>query len=135
MNIDELISKQKAALDSVEPVDQDVLLGDDIVTVRLWTLAGIAWRNLIATCPAREGAPFDQQLGYNLDAVVANYPRINLINGDDTTDVAEQWPSIAAVLTAADIKNFGFAVWGLNEFDPTDRLITATKETRNGTEA
>lgn len=129
MNIDEMISKQKAALDAVKPIDQDVLLGDGIVTVRLWPLAGPVWRNLVATCPAREGAPFDQQLGYNLDAVVTNYPRINLIVGDDATDVADQWPSIVDVLTGADIRNLGFAVWGLNEFDPTDRLITAQRTT------
>ena len=128
MNIDELIAKQKTVMDSVNPVDQDVLIGDDILTVRIWPLRGSAWRDLIATHPWREGATFDQQLGYNLDGVVRDYPKVYLVVDGNPENVTERWPELFDVLSAADIKHLGFAMWGLNEFDPANRLTKATKK-------
>lgn len=132
MNIEELIAKQKATLDNVKPVDQDVILGEDLVTVRLWPLSGVAWRDLTAVNPPRAGSTLDQQLGYNLDGVVRSYPRVYLVDGDDINDPSEHWPGLVDVLTGADLKNLGFAVWGLNEFDPADRLVKAGKASAGG---
>ena len=132
MDIDALIARQKAALDNVKPVDQDVLLGDEAVTVRLWPLTGPAWRDLVATHPWREGAQFDQQLGYNLDGVVRDYPKVYLVVDGEPVNVTDRWADLFEVLSGADIKNLGFAVWGLNEFDPADRLVKAGKASAGG---
>lgn len=130
IDVDALIAKQKAALDKVEPVTQDVLLGDEVVGVRFWPLSGVAWRDLTARHPWREDAQFDQSLGYNLDGVLRDYPRVYLVQGDTVTDVADKWAEIVDVLTGADLKNLGFAIWGLNEFDPQNRLATAGKASK-----
>ena len=132
MDIDALIAAQKATLDKVQPVDQDVMLGDDIVTVRVWPLSGVAWRDLTAKHPWREGSEFDQQLGYNLDGVVRDYPKVYLVADGDPVNVTDRWPEIVDVLTGVDIKNLGFAVWGLNEFDPANRMVSAGKASKGG---
>lgn len=122
MDVQALIAKQKQTLDTVKPVDQEVLLAGEVVTVRFWPLAGNAWRDLCAKHPNRDESQFDKALGYNLTAVVADYPRVFLVDGDDVQDVADQWADICAVLSGPDLKNLEYAVWGINEYEPTQAL-------------
>ena len=122
MDVQALIAKQKQTLDTVKPVDQEVLFAGEVVTVRFWPLAGPAWRDLCAKHPNRDESQFDQALGYNLTAVVADYPRVFLVDGDDVQDVAAEWADICAVLSGPDLKNLEYAVWGINEYEPTQAL-------------
>lgn len=133
MDIDALIANARAVLDKVGSVDQEVLLGDVPVTVRFWPLQGVAWRELTAQHPARARSVFDQNLGYNLDAVVRDYPKVYLVDGDDVTDVAgEKWHSILDVLSGPDLRDLAAAVWGLNEFEHQKRVAAAGKARAGG---
>lgn len=130
IDVQALIAAQKQKLDTVEPVTQEVLLGDDLVGVRLWPLSGVAWRDLTAKHPLREDSQFDQALGYDLDGVLRAYPRVYLVNGDDVQDVAGSWAEICGVLSAPDLKNLAYVIWGLNEYDPAQRLAAAGKASK-----
>jgi len=127
IDVKALIAAQKQKLDTVEPVTQDVLLGDEVVGVRLWPMTGTGWRDLTTRHPHRGESQFDQALGYNLDGVLREYPRVYLVKGDDVTDVSDSWGEICDVLSGPDLKNLAYAVWGLNEYDPAQRLAAAGK--------
>lgn len=127
IDVKALIASQKQVLDSVEPVTQDVLLGEKVIGVRFWP-AGSAWEELTSAHPARAGVQSDIALGYNLAGVVRAYPRTYLVEGDDVQAiVGEEWGELYDVLSGPDQKNLGFAVWGINEYDPAQRLEAAGK--------
>lgn len=127
IDVTALIAAQKKTLDSVEPVTQDVLLGEKLIGVRFWP-ANSAWEELTAKHPPRAGVEADLALGYNLSAVVRDYPRTYLVDGDDVQPiVGDQWADVYDVLSGPDKKNLGYAVWGLNEYDPAQRLAEAGK--------
>jgi hypothetical protein len=141
VDIDSLIAKAKANLDTVEPVTQEILVGGQLVGARFWPLTGPAWRDLCATNPPRMGSASDQQFGYNLDAVVRAYPRVYLVEGDEITDLTvvddagkrvSRWPEIVDTLSGPDLKNLGYAVWGLNDYDPAQKLVAAGKASKGG---
>lgn len=127
MDIKALVAKAKQDMDTVSSVDQDVLVAGEKVTVRLWPLSGVAYRDLCAKHPNRTASEFDEALGYNLTAVTQSYPRVYAVDGDEVTDIAEDWADICAMLTAPELKALEYAVWGLNEFEPTQRLAAAGK--------
>lgn len=127
MDVKALIAKARQDMDTVEPVEQVVVLGGELVTVRMWPLSGVAWRDLCARFPNRSESQFDQALGYNLTAVLAAYPRVYLVNGDEVTDAKDDWADICAVLSGPDLKNLEYAIWGVNEYDPAQRLVAAGK--------
>lgn len=128
VDVQALIAKQKQALDSVEPVTQDVLLGDEIVGVRFWPVSPSVWEELTSSHPPRPDNPADAALGYNLSAVVRAYPRTYLVDGDDIQPVVgEQWAEVYDVLSGPDKKNLGYAVWGKNEWEHAERLEAAGK--------
>lgn len=128
IDVSGLIAQQKKALDLVEPVTQDVLLGDELVGVRFWPVGGGVWEELTSKNPPRKGSQSDVALGYNLAGVVRDYPRTYLVVGEAAEPVVgEQWAEVYDVLSGPDKKNLGYAVWGLNEYDPAQRLAAAGK--------
>lgn len=127
MDIDALIAKGRAAIDTVKPTDQEVLLGGEIVTVRFWPLTGAAWNELTASHPPRDGVIRDLGLGYNLDEVVPAYPKVFFVKGDDVVNVAEKWAEICSVLEAPDLTNLAAALWGMHVFDNGRRMEAAKK--------
>jgi len=141
LDVDALIAKGRAQLDTVQPVTQDVLLGDEVVGVRFWPLSGPDWRLLTAKHPARAEVTYDLRLGYDLDAVLADYPRVFLVQGDEVVNLVSvgedgkqvsRFPDIVKVLSGPDIRNLAMAVWGLNDYDPGKRLVEAGKALKGG---
>lgn len=128
IDVKALIAAQKQKLDTVEPVTQDVVLGDELVGVRFWPVSGGAWEELTSKNPPRAENGSDSALGYNLAGVVRDYPRTYLVVGDAAEPVVgEQWAEVYDALSGPDKKNLGYAVWGLNEYDPAQRLVAAGK--------
>src|SRR3546814_5725146 len=104
MDLDAVIVKARAQLDTVEPVTQEVLLGDAVIGVRVWPISGAAWRELAAQHPARDGVVQDLNLGYNLDGMIREYPRVYIVDGDDVQHVeGEKWAQVIEVLSAPDL--------------------------------
>lgn len=127
LDVQALIAAQKQKLDTVEPVTESVVLGDELVGVRFWPISGAAWRDLTARHPERADSQFDVALGYDLDGVLREYPRVYLVKGDEVQDVADSWADICGVLSAPELKKLAYVVWGLNEYDPAQRLAAAGK--------
>lgn len=143
MDVDALIAKARENFDKVEPVDQEVLLGDDVVTVRFWPVMGTEWTELTTRNPPRKGSVRDQNMGYNADGIVREYPKVFLVQGDDVVNVGElaptpdnplhrKWDDVVAALSGPDLHHLAIAVWGLNDYDPQKRLKTAGKASAGG---
>ncbi len=140
MDIDALISKAKKQIETAEPVEQEVLLGDKIVTVRIRPLDGQAWTALTAQYPPRPRVPKDHELGYDVHAVLKNFPSVELVDGDEVDDLIRtdddgntysKWPDVVGVLGGPDIKNLTIALWGAHEWEHTQRVIAAGKALRS----
>lgn len=136
MDLKGLIAEARAAFEEIKPVTQDVLIGKAVVPVRLWPLLGRDWRELVATNPPREGSASDRGFGYNPDAVLRAYPRVALVtpDGEDNMkrvnedgEVENLWPALFDELSGTDQQNLVFAMWGLNDYDPKNRLSEAGK--------
>ena len=128
VDVKALVAKAKADLDLVKPSDQDVLIGSAKVTVRLWPLTGAQWRDVCSRHLPREESLSDQALGYNLTGVLMDYPKVYAVDGDEVTDISEDWSGLCAEhLSAPDLKALEYLVWGINEYDPAQKLASAGK--------
>lgn len=136
-----LVSKARAVFEDAKPVDQAVLAGDEALTVRLWPLEGAAWRELKAKFPPRREmvdgkqvlVAADASYGFNLDGVVAAYPRVKLVEDGAEVDVTpEEWASLCSVFAGPSLDALAMTVWGKNEFEPNQRLAAAGKASRAG---
>lgn len=145
MDVAALVAKARESFDTVQPVDQVVLLGDELVTVRFWPISGQEWRKVTAGLPPRGGVVQDMNLGYNLDAAVREYPSVYLVQGDDVVKVSDPeprkkptdpehrpWYDVVDALSAPDLKALASAVWGLCEYTPQKRLAAAGKASARG---
>lgn len=127
VDVKALVAKAKADLDLVKPADQVVMISDTKVTVRVWPLSGPAWRDLCARHVARDESMSDQALGYNLTGVVMDYPKVYSVDGDEVTDISDVWSETCVYLSGPDLKALEYLIWGINEYDPAQKLAAAGK--------
>lgn len=136
MDLDGLLAEADKVFEAADPVTQDVLLGDRAVTVKLWPLPTGEWRDLIAQHPPRPKSTQDANFGYNVDAVVPDFPNVALLDGGEIDYMIRQdsrgkevsrWPDVVRRLSSPDVGNLAVALWGMHEWTPTQRLANAGK--------
>ena len=142
VDVAKLVEKGRGALSQVKPVDQAVMVGDEVVIVRVWALSGVEWRLLKAKFPPRteqgddgkqKVVAADARYGFDLDGVVAAYPRVKIVDGETEQDVTrDEWAAICEVLDGPYLDALAMVIWGKNEFEPNQRLIEAGKALRAG---
>ncbi len=139
IDIDTLIKKQDEYLNSIEPVDVQVALGEDLLTVRVPFIMPMEFAELAARfLPRPVDAPF--QAWFNLSEVTRNYPNVELVDGDEVDDLYTlrnkeafyRWPEIYNALDAESKQNVEAAVWGLHVYNAQQRRMSAEKENANG---
>lgn len=139
LDLDSKIATAKKSVAEIRTAEQEVLLGDDIVTVRISSVDGPKWIELTGRHPARLDVARDVQLGYNLPAVLRDYTNVEIIEGDEIDDLwrvdeeghkYSKWPEIHDVLSGPELKNLGYALWGLNDYDHQQRLADAGKASK-----
>lgn len=139
MNVDDLIDKAQQIASDAAPETRNVILGGEWVSVRLTKLRGDQWRDLIAQHPPRAGF-MDQNLGYNLDAVTAAYPRVAIVHDGEVDDLRRTdeegtvyvWPRIAQALEAPALETIGQALFEMHQLNPLQEMIAAGKASRGG---
>lgn len=122
-----LIAAQKAKLDSVEPTDVPVTVGDQDVTLRVWPVTGEKFNELEDLCQKSDGTGADYRL------VAGMYPRTYIADGDDVQHVqGESLRDLIAVLSAPDRDAIGAVLWGINRWEPTQKDASAGKASTGG---
>ena len=134
IDLESLIAAARAEFDEAEPQDVDVLLGAELVKVRLWPLAPQAWRVLYADNPVRvkvvDGErverPSDVPYGCDIDTVVREYPRVALVQSDDVKELdRETWKRIVDVLPLDGLQGVMATIAYMNIAEPAQRLVEA----------
>lgn len=141
MNVDDLIAKARQEIAEAKPVTKHVLLGGELVGVRFMPIGGDAWRDLTAQHLPRAGSYFDQNLGYNTDAVLRDFPGMSIVRGDDVDNLRRVgddgatryiWADVYGVLDAPAIEILAQSLWEVHQFDAQARLVEAGKALRGG---
>ncbi|MGB3733128.1 hypothetical protein [Microbacterium sp.] len=126
--LEELLAKQRQIIEAVQPVDVPVLLGDDVVTVRIPHL-GKRFDAL-----AEKHSPnimFRDAAGcwFNADALARDYPDVLLIDGEQQDDLyvlrnktaVYRWGEIYDALSGEDKGLIISVIWGMYIGEPAER--------------
>lgn len=139
--IDALIAKAKARVEKADPVSKFVELGDEMVEIRYTPIRGDQWRALTAQHLPRDGSFMDQNMGYNVDEAVRNFPNFTIVRGDAVDDLRRFredkqwhyiWPEVFEALEAPAIELLAQSLWETHQYDPLQRMIAAGKALRAG---
>lgn len=130
IDIDALIAEADRLVADAEVEFVPVTLAGRQVGVRFVPISGADWRNLVLKHPPRPEIVQDMNLGYNVDDVVAAYPELALVDGQDVDDMIRagkdgpesMWPAVWQRLTATGRKDVASAMWAAHERTP-ERLV------------
>ena len=134
LDIDALISNAKKEQAEAGPEELHVLLGGEVVVIRLWPLSGPDWRALFAKHPPRtmivdekpKTLTADVPFGCNIDSLVRDYPRVALVKGDEEQELDKRtWRRILDVLPADGISGVAATAIWLNVAEPAHRHMEA----------
>lgn len=134
IDVDALVKQAQEYYESVGPTDVEVLLGDQVVTVRLPYLMPAAFSELAAKHPPHVGGAVTGW--FDGDQVVRNYPDVVLIvdgEEDDLLVIRERaahyrWPEVWDALDGESRDSLRATVWGLYVYEPQKKL----KEAQHG---
>lgn len=131
LDLDALLAKAQEMVENAEPELVPVVLAGQQVGVRFLPVSGAEWRDLALKHPPRSDVMRDLNVGYNIDALVADYPNVALVDGDSVDDMiredadgksSSKWPAVWAALTATGRKDVSSALWAAHERTP-ERLV------------
>lgn len=130
-DLDALLAQAQTMVDNAEPELVPVVLAGRQIGVRFLPVSGADWRDLALKHPPRSDVMRDLNVGYNIDALVADYPHVALVDGDTVDDMVREhadgsrrsrWPDVWAALTATGRKDVSAALWSAHERTP-ERLV------------
>ncbi|MDN4595901.1 hypothetical protein [Leifsonia virtsii] len=107
-----------------------------LVTFAFEKLPGDMWIDLTSRNPMRPGALVDMNYGYNLDAVAQAAVKAERgghhfawqVDGEKTVVLTDaQWDAVFAELYGHDAQAVRDAVWEVNEWGPSQKLVEAKK--------
>lgn len=96
-----------------------------LVVLRFTRLDGSKWAELTSLHPVRVGVQIDMHYGYNYDAVcgaAAAESGVRVEGDDEVPMTPEQWVKLLEVLSGNEVQAIRDVVWGLNEYEPAQRL-------------
>lgn len=138
-----LIAAQKEHFESIQPVEVDVMLGDQPTKLVVPFVWPSEFADLADLHPPRRSVASDIPLWFDLDAVTGSYPGVTaMVDGaeDDLIRVRDNaevycWPELYEVLSPEDRQSTRMAVWALHVWEPEQRRRAAVakgKEVANG---
>ena len=129
MNVQERIAKARTELEATEPITVKVEVGGEVTELSFRPLTGMGWADLTAAYPPRAGATLDQNIGYNLDAVVAAFPPQNVLvdGGPALVDGVNVYTEIVGVLASPHLKRIGEVLFHIQQMVPAQRLVELGK--------
>lgn len=141
LDVSALVSKAREQFDKVDPVEQDLLIGGELVKARFYPVTGQEWRALVVAHPPRVEAEgektvviaADRPFGFDADSLLTDYPRVSLVDGDGETELsAAEWADVVSVLSGPSLEAARLTVWGINVFQPAQEFTAAGKASAGG---
>lgn len=141
IDVSALVSKAREQFEQVEPVEQELLIGDELVKARIYPVTGQEWRALVVANPPRtevsEGrtviTPADRPFSFNADSLLVEYPRVSLVEGDEETPLTvAEWADVVSVLAEPSLDAARVSVWGVNVYTPSQQFAAAGKASAGG---
>jgi hypothetical protein len=144
-NFGELIAKAKADIEKRSDADVPIVIGGEVVDLVVASFDARDWANLTAVHPPRDGSVTDTRLGYNTDAVaedalpLCGFRRVGdelvKLTDDECGDLfgyrvdakTKAKERVRGVLSADDRNTIATVMWGLNVFEPLQRVMEAKK--------
>lgn len=136
VDVSALVSKAREQFDKVEPVEQELLIGGELVKARFYPVTGQEWRALVVAHPPRtevvDGKTVviaaDRPFGFNADSLLVEYPRVSLVDGDGETALSvAEWGDVVSVLAEPSLEAARLTVWGVNVWGPSKEFTDAGK--------
>lgn len=129
IDIDALIKRQQDYLESIQPVDVEVTLGEQIVNIRVPFIMPSEFNDLADHHPPRPGVQADLPLWFSLHDTTRAYPNVTIIVGDEEDDLFVirdkeafyRWGEVYDALEPEDQANVRMAVWALHVWEPQQR--------------
>lgn len=142
IDLDALMAKADEIFEARETELVPVVLAGKALGVRFLPIAGDEWQLLVLKHPPRTDILQDMNLGYNVDDVVAAYPNLALVDGDDVDDMIRPgedgkpvsvWPKIWKRLSKNGRKDVATAIWAAHERTP-ERLVEVAGKASSGSQ-
>lgn len=142
-SIDDLLAKAKAK--EPETLTVAVTVAGELVNLKFTALPGEKWAGITARAPMRVDAVIDRNYGYNMHAVVKAAAAavetekqgdeevvtfrygVRVDDGEEQTLTDSQWDTLWSVLSGNEFSAVVDAIWGLNEWNPSQRVAEAKK--------
>lgn len=132
-NLDALLEKQEEHYRSIQPVEVDVMVGEQPVKLLVPFVWPADFSELADHHAPRRSVAADIPLWFDLDGVTGAYPGITaMVDGetDDLYRVRDQeavygWPDLYKALSPEDRQSARMAVWALHIWEPEQRRIAA----------
>jgi hypothetical protein len=132
----EVLAARKAQLaESALTEDVQVLLGDELVTLRYQELPGTDWARIVAQSGMRKDVLIDRGLGYDPHraAILAWNQSGKFVDGDEAADISkEEWESLLAVVYGPDFAAMADVVYLVQQRGPYERTAAAKKASTAG---
>lgn len=111
--LEELIERQRVALESPRFHEITVVVAGVRKTVRVSKLRPDDWQQLVRSCPPSPGYKPDESIGYNQDALPRAYPVERLlVDGEAVSQ--DLWAALFSVVDSSHKNNLHTAMWDLN---------------------
>lgn len=136
VDLDALVADALALFEGAEPEIVPVMLGRRQVGVRFLPMSGREWRDLVLRHPPRKDVLQDANVGFHVDEVVAAYPNVALVVGDEVDDMIRtdaegkkysKWSAVWDALTATGRKDVSSAIWVAHVVAPEQLVADAGK--------
>lgn len=113
-----------------DTADVDVILNDQLYTLRFTALDGLVWAAECDKYPMRPDVAFDRVYGYNIRSLTVGAAPLSgaRVDGDTTVPLSEQnWRELFKRIDGAAFKRVTDAIWALNEYNPAQAVEAAKK--------
>jgi len=138
--LEELIARQDEYFRSIEPVEVDVIVGEQPVKLFVPFIYPTEFDELAARNPPHRFGAVDIPLWFDLEGVTGSYPGITVVSDGETDDlyrVRDQeavycWPDLYKVLSPEDRKSARMAVWALHVWEPDQQRKRAAAKKSEG---
>lgn len=128
VDIQSLIEQERSA--QQEHVDVDIVLGGEVITVRLTRIPPVEYKQIVGTFPPHDTSHAEKFYGFSVYEATPALVKASatVLDGDKTVEMSnEQWDEVFSVIAAEEVEAFADAVIALNVLSPFQKRAQAKK--------